>query len=695
MPIKISVLVVFSFLFLSNTFAQDEWWKRNNLRVIQLNLPDYEAKTIQPNEIVEDLLKYSANTLIINAGGIMAFYPSKLENHFINPYMRPGVLGEIVEKCHQNNIKVMVRFDFSRADKTIFDKHPDWFYISPKGERMINTDKYVVSINAPYMQEEAFKIIMEVIEMFPIDGIFQNMPGYQTRNPYENLYQGIDQNEYDKKAFYAYSGLSLPLVENKEDSVFRKYEEFKKHTSEAWQEKLYHLVKAKNKNIAICTYAEKFVDIIRHESQSNSLPYWPYSASDNVGNAGNSYPDHIISNSSIQQISFQGRYNAVEPEEVEIRLWENIANGSGLDMSMMGDMRGYEDERNFEVYKKVYGFHKANEKFYGKYQSLAKIALIAPGAWPSGNKMQEYRGLMLMLKEAHLQFDIIEDSQIERHAERLKKYKIVIFPDITYLSENAIKLLQNVSRDGVNLIATNNSFSDNAQALKSLFGAEIIKKEWDGTGNYLKIDNQKLFGRLKGQSMIHWKFNLAQYDFEKTNTNHLPVLAKGRPGPPELIGGHDPMGYFGMSVKDFGTSKNVILPLNLGKLYYLNGYEQNKNLFLDVLQSLDSQVFEEFKTNAHPRVEMILKEFKYNTKNNKKATDGKILHFINLTGFSGNTFFEPLPVQQIQVSLKTEKTPKKAFYLSNKKPISFSIRQDEISFTVDKLANYEAVVFEY
>jgi len=695
MSTKISLLVVFCFLFISNTFAQDEWWKRNNLRVIQLNLPDYEAKTIQPNEIVEDLLKYSANTLIINAGGIMAFYPSKLENHFINPYMRPGVLGEIVQKCHQNNIKVMVRFDFSRADKTIFDKHPDWFYISPKGERMINTDKYVVSINAPYMQEEAFKIIMEVIEMFPIDGVFQNMPGYQTRNPYENLYQGIDQNEYDKKAFFAYSGLNLPLVENKEDAVFRKYEEFKKHTTEVWQEKLYHLVKSKNKNIAICTYAEKFVDIIRHESQSNSLPYWPYSASDNVGNAGNSYPDHIISNASIQQISFQSRYNAVEPEEVEIRLWENIANGSGLDMSMMGDMRGYEDERNFEAYKKVYGFHKANEKFYGKYQSLAKIALIAPGAWPSGNKMQEYRGIMLMLKEAHLQFDILEDSQIERHAERLKKYKIVIFSDINYLSQKAIELLRNVSKDGVNLIATNNSFADNAQALGELFGAEVIKKELEGTGNYLKIDNQNLFGRLKGQSMMHWKFNLAQYDFEKANTNYLPILAKGRPGPPELIGGHDPLGYFGMSVKDFGTSKNVILPLNLGKLYYLHGYEQNKNLLLDIVQYLDNQVFEELKTNAHPRVEMMLKEFKYNTENNKKAVDGKILHLINITGFSGNTFFEALPVHQIQVSIKSERIPKKAFYLTSKKPMLFSTKNGEISFTVAKLEAYEAVVFEY
>ena len=86
------------------------------------------------------------------------------------------------------------------------------------------------------------------------------------------------------------------------------------------------------------------MDIIRHESQSNSLPYWPYSASDNVGNAGNSYPDHIISNASIQQISFQSRYNAVEPEEVEIRLWENIANGSGLDSHVGRNQRSFDLE---------------------------------------------------------------------------------------------------------------------------------------------------------------------------------------------------------------------------------------------------------------------------------------------------------------------------------------------------------------
>ncbi|HYG17663.1 MAG TPA: hypothetical protein VD816_01995, partial [Ohtaekwangia sp.] len=50
------------------------WWKANNLRTIQVNLPAYEAG-LNPDSLVADLVGFSANTLIINAGGIMAFYP--------------------------------------------------------------------------------------------------------------------------------------------------------------------------------------------------------------------------------------------------------------------------------------------------------------------------------------------------------------------------------------------------------------------------------------------------------------------------------------------------------------------------------------------------------------------------------------------------------------------------------------------
>lgn len=687
-------------LVLSSVFAQKQalWWKKNNLRVIQTNLPAYEAATLNPDSLAKDLKDFSANTLLINAGGIMAFYSSKLPFHYINPYMKNNnMLEEVVRKCHENNIKVIVRFDFSRVHESIFKAHPDWCYISPKGERIINTDMYVVSINAPYVQECAFKIIEEVIDRFPIDGIFLNMPGYQVNNPYEGKYHGIDQNEADKKRFAEFSGgLKLPTEENKADSIFQKYLEFKKFTVEDWAERLNKLVKSKNEQIAICTYFDKHVDIIRHESQTNSLPYWPYSASENVNSASTSFPTHIISNSSIQQISFQSRYNAVEPEEVGIRLYENIANGSGLDISMMGDMRGYEDERNFGVIKKIYAHHKKHEQYFGKYTSIAKIAIITPGSWPSGLPMQEYRGIQLMLKEAHIPFDLIEDSQIGHLSDKIKQYKLLILPDITYLNSASIKTLREASEQGVNLIATNTTMYDNPALLLELFGAKIISKDNEGSGNYLSPANKELFKRFKKQKMLFWKFNLGKYDFSEADSVFLPILAKGRPGPPEIIGGHEPTGFYGMGVKVKKQSKNILLPINLGRLYYLHGYEEHKNILLDVIDYVFPEANELITTNAPERVELILQKYSRNTVENKQKTtnDGLILHLVNLTGFSGNTYFEPLPIYKLYFKIKTDFKPSKVFSMVSEKPIKFVWNDGYVKFQLNQLNAFDGVVMD-
>jgi len=394
------------------------WWKRNNLRVMQVNLPAPEA-ALDVDHLINSLTKYSANTLIINAGGIMAFYPTELDFHYINPYMKDDMLSDVIRRCHELDIHVITRFDFSRMHKSVFTKHPDWCYISPSGERIINDDMYMAAVNAPYIQEKSVEIIQEVMDNYPIDGIFINMPGYRTNNAYTGKYHGIDQNKYDKQRFRAYSGgMELPVEEDEENAIFQKYKAFKQFTADDWMRNIHNAVKSKNPHTAICTYQEKYVDIIRHESLTRGKPYWPYMSFDNVTNTMNSQPNHIVSNASIQQISFKSRFNAIEPEEVAIRLYENIAAGSGLDMSMMGDFDEYEDRRNYDIWEKVYAHHKKYEAYYGNYSSPADICVISPSYWPSGPSGEEYRGIQQMLKEAHLQYDIIEHREIANLKEK-------------------------------------------------------------------------------------------------------------------------------------------------------------------------------------------------------------------------------------------------------------------------------------
>jgi hypothetical protein len=321
--------------------------------------------------------------------------------------------------------------------------------------------------------------------------------------------------------------------------------------------------------------------------------------------------------------------------------------------------------------------------------------VIAPGAWPSGDPMQEYRGVQLMLKEAHVQFDIIEDGQIENLHDKLRNYKLIILPDITYLSKNATAVLQQLASSGVHLLATNRSFSDNPSVLKELFGATAEKSEADGSGHYLDVSDHGVFPGLRQQTMVFLKFNLGMYKFDEGSKMMLPVLTKGRPGPPEIIGGHEPSGYYACSMRDYGKGRTVLMPLNIGKLYFLHGYEQHKNIVLDVIRRVYPAAFEDLITEAHDRVEIIAKDFRFNEgADRNKEIDGRILHFVNITGFSGNTYFKPHGQRNIGFTMKMPFRPSKAYTLTNKRPVEFNYVNGSVSATLRDLGEYEAVVFE-
>ena len=86
-----------------------------------------KKQTPNPRNILllQDLENFSANTLLINAGGIMAFYPTELDFHYRNPFLKNNnMLADVVRKCHEKGIKVIVRFDFSRIQESIFKRIP-------------------------------------------------------------------------------------------------------------------------------------------------------------------------------------------------------------------------------------------------------------------------------------------------------------------------------------------------------------------------------------------------------------------------------------------------------------------------------------------------------------------------------------------------------------------------------------------
>lgn len=670
------------------------WWNKNNLRMIQTNLPAAEG-ALNPDSLLADLIEYSANTLLINAGGIMAFYPTKLPFHYKNPYVKDDMLERVISLCHENGIRVIVRFDFSRIHESFFKEHPDWFYISPKGERVDNYGMMVASVNGEYMQKHAFEIVQEVIDNYPIDGMFVNMFGYNTMDYYKGVYHGIDQNPNDKTRFKEYSGgMTLPTIEDENDPVFLKYNEFKKYSTNELLKRMRDLIKSQRPNIALCTYNDDFIDIMRHEAQGelHHLPYFAYIASENVNTVEATFDDKIASSSSIQQITFGSRYHAVPPVRIRNRLYQSIAHGSGLDISLMGDMRNYEDERGFEVIKEVYAYHKKNEKFYGDFQSTAKIAIIKQDYWPGGPVMEEMRGIEQLLKEEHVQFDLILKKYLSLRFDKLKDYKIILVAHLNNFSDDEIEVLQKLTEEGVNIIATNQSMADNPEALKELFGATVIEKELDAFKYYLQLKDQDI---IKRQDKLHQAFlkcNFMKCEFDKECQLFLPLLDKGREGPPEMIGGHLPTGWYGVSILAKNNAKAVYIPWEIGRMYHIYGFLAHRDILLDVIDYINPEIMQGFKTNAPPQVEITFNKFKYNS-DTTDSYNKYIINLINLSGFNGRSYFEPLEIDNINFEIKVDIKPKKVYGLKSEKTIKFE-GDSIIKFTLDNLQDFEAIVIE-
>ncbi len=116
----------------------------------------------------------------MSAGGIYAFYPTRVRFHYVSPTTRGrNVIGEIVERAHGQGLKVIARLDFSRAREDVYAAHPEWFERAPGGEPRRIGAMFATCPLAGYQNEEfAFGVFRELLEEQNVDGFHLNAHGF-------------------------------------------------------------------------------------------------------------------------------------------------------------------------------------------------------------------------------------------------------------------------------------------------------------------------------------------------------------------------------------------------------------------------------------------------------------------------------------------------------------------------------------
>jgi len=673
----------------------DTWWNRAPYRLVQTNLREVDA-TMDTDAYVQSMVDASATVVLLNVGGIAANYPTKLPYQFRNTFMKGDLVGDLVKKLHDKGIKVIGRFDFSKLHEGLAAKKPEWLYVGTNGKHVNYNGQVHTCINGGYQQEYSKQILKEAISTYPLDGVFFNMIGYTTSD-YSGVYHGICQCENCKKRFYDSTGHTLPVKADMSDPVFREYNEFKGSTADQLFKEIGQHIKSLNPKLMINTYADAGVDMIASESSASlSREYeWNYSATDNVKRILGSYKDRSPGNLLIyfQDIGF--RHIGTSPNLAKVWMLENMLHGAPLGFVVVGTLVNYEDRVFIPTLNALYGFHKSNEKLFTNMQSVGKVGLIR-------GSRDEYRGMIKLLTEEHVMYDVIEPSAVgtERTPRKLEEYDALILGDVENMDDQLISAIDTYVKNGGSILTTGatstlDGFGKpmNAIRLQALGVMPAYETFTQTKSTYLKVSESDK-AMLGEKEFRDFTIMMMYSDFLKckpqgnTAKGLLRLVPETKFGPPEKS-------YFtqenitdvpGVITNTFGKGKSVFIPWQLGSQYHFKGNYMHRALFVGALQNI-LKIDRTVVTNASPLIEMS------HLANRNQAFEW--IGLINHAGQMSGSFREPVPIFNTSIRFKPVKPVKEIKLMRSGKSLEFQVRNGWVECVVPRVDDFEMVVGFY
>lgn len=649
-----------------------KWWSSYPWRQIQTNLREIDMLKMDADVYVNEMLSMNATLAMINTSGIIASYKTKLADHFQSPYLKGDSLKKIIDKCHENNIRVIARTDFSKIRYEIYEKHPEWAYISPEGKPENYNGDIHACICGDYQQEYSLKIIEETLNTLPVDGIFFNMGGF-TRSTYSYKKLGICQCESCRKRFWDMFGLELPQIDDDNNPIYRKYKVFRDRIIREQRERTVRLINSIRPDICIDTdNVVTMSGFRRNESNTEylrPLPKNPYSASINTKTSTGSYPDFISTNTTVDFIGFKYRHIAVSPYQQKLRLWQSLANAGQLDYYLIGRLDNHSDKSGFKGIREVFAFHKNHEDVYVGQKPLAKIALIA-------SEGDEFKGFVRALSLGNYPFNIIEAGRLNNVS--LKEYDHILLPDVKSMSDRAIEKLNEfhgkIIATGMTGMYTDEYERRIEQPIKALGIATIDSIDTNMQSAMLRIKDDKNYKTLKGTKVIYFGDDLI-FATPTTAKGDLSLIPPHNYGPPERCYWTDENDTPGL----YRTTKGAYVPWYPGSLFDREGHTNTLYFIWALLNSYNVKNV----TGISNQVEISMTQ---------NGNGDYMIHLVNISGHFGTSFLAPIIMKDLSFIIPQNIKGRAASINGGK--VDCQVLTEGTRITLDILNEYEGIIIK-
>lgn len=638
--------------------AEQGWWMREPIRWVQTNLRETDAG-LDANHLVAQLADMRANVLLMGMGGIVAYYPTTAPFQYPSPFLPPDrdMFGEVLKAAHQHGIRVVGRFDFSKASEKVFKAHPEWFFRQANGQPVVYNGLYSTCINGGYYRGAAMAMLAEALTKYDVDGLFFNMFGNQSRD-YSGHYVGLCHCDACKRKYWEMFHEQIPDCPNDH------YRKFMFVSSREVAAAIGHEIRSKRPNAGYFNYIQESTDGIMSESNTavdRPLPLWPYSASDNVNRARNSEPSKMSVNLDMQFVDYSWRFATVPKNEIALRIWENVANGGAATFEVNGTL-DQQDRQALDTARPIFRWLAEYQQYYAGEQSAARVLLLgAPQQTGRTYSQNSYRGLFRLLSEEHIPFAVSDNLDWLKQ----RKFDLVIAsdwapPELTQYAESGGRVLVVSPRPPEIAVAP-------------------VVKTWPDMKGYFRIRDHAAFPSLSQTDLL-----MTDGPFTELQAGGLPSLTLVPPsmiGPPEFVHiDQKDTTKPGLVSKQIGAGSVTWIPWDLGALYYRLSLPAHAGVFHDVVNRMYPR--RPLITDAHRLVEMTL----------MNLGDRKLVHLINLTGQSQTGYFNPVAMTDIH--LKVAGTFHKATAIPNATELPVHASDGYTAVTVPRLNDYELVVLE-
>lgn len=568
---------------------------RGPVRMIQPNLRMTDARGLDGARLVRQCASHGANAVLLNAGGIVAWYPTALPWHWRNPLLDHDFVGTATREAARRGMRTLLRMDWSCLVPSAARGHRDWMALDAAGRPKLEWGDtahplFRMCPERPYWKVHAFRALEELMSRYEFDGFFFNawdLPDCrcpecraafkeETREPFPKM---LDRDAALGRAWWAARGRRHAAFTKDLNARIKRFSPATLCSVDfhLTNDHPHHLFQA-GWNGALLADAVDLVTVEAFNFLNRPRPHWPFWAEEEarmIRSFPAAKPGIVLLSGSERGI---GRRVAGPPVQLERDLAQIVAHGAIPCVAFSGDFR-QEDPALPPVVRRVFRRLAANPPSAQPPSTRAAVALAYPmatldrygGSASRERSLFHYRGWYEALAAGGRPFAVVHDGVLEA-ALATGRYRVLILPNAACLSEAQCRAVDRWVAGGGRLVCDfETSRCDERGRRRAGFGLRSIRRRprdvvaIPGTWSAVSRRDRALTGR-------HAAIQPVAGEFVRTRggmTGRLPVCDWTYNNKPEWAQPDRMSGQHACYESRSGRGRVRYVPFGAGKLFHL------------------------------------------------------------------------------------------------------------------------------